>query len=421
MISAFVSKDVEQPTTTLPQNNESKFSERDHRASTPTNQPEESSLPIHDTSPLASDLKKAAPFFDTYLHVSGSGTTSGIPLSQATAKEKNSKQKKSDFWKVFTSLMPEEHTAVKLALRKRRPGYSRTLSSLQVLNHTGGSMKWLRITLKVLSLGILDHKETGDDSEEVSRALLIIVLNTPLDGSQPLPTEPRHLDLYYDSDRSEESSRSSGRRVRVRSRSTPFYGAHNRRATDTVEVRRERSPVRIVREPERVERFIVEGRREARRTRDDSIGSDEFVGIEEHGGKRSRREDRLPLFNLERTEVGEASGPVPGGSSRVKTGRDDVGKTRRELEAYKLVKTREDYELEKTRKEVEGENKDNLEKGKWNAVHDQSEKHEDTGMHLELEDSEEESGMDQEPANKVIEGLFGEWKPGKGAKTNMSA
>jgi hypothetical protein len=101
-------------------------------------------------------------------------------------------------------------------------------------------------------------------------------LNIPLDGSQPLPTEPRHLDLYYDSDRSAESSRSSETRELVRSRSTPFYRARSRRATETAEVRRDRSQVRVVKEPVRVERVIVEERRETRRTRDDSRGSDEL-------------------------------------------------------------------------------------------------------------------------------------------------
>jgi hypothetical protein len=118
--------------------------------------------------------------------------------------------------------------------------------------------------------------QAGDDSEEVSRALLIIVLNTPLDGSQSLPTEPQHPGLYYDSDRSAESSRSSETRELVHSRSTPFYRARSRRTTETAEVRRDRSQVRVVKEPVRVERVIVEERRETRRTIDDSRGSDEL-------------------------------------------------------------------------------------------------------------------------------------------------
>jgi hypothetical protein len=433
MISAFVYKEVEQATTTLPQNNESKSSDTDDSTSTPTNQPEEPCLTIlHNTSSLASDSKKAVPFFDTYIHDPDSGTTSGIPLSQATASEKNSKQKKRDFWKVFTSLMPEEHTAVKLALRKRRPGYSRTLSSLQVLDHSGGSssMKWLRIALRVLSLGILDHKETGDDSQEVERALLIIVLNTPLDGSQPLPTEPQDLDFYDDSDSSAELSPPLGRRVREGRKSTHGNERTRRWRAGPVE-RRERSQIRIARE-RAVEMVIADKRGETRPPPPpppppprETWGSDEVVVIEEHspprrlkskrvreerresgyrtvdpaayggvvGGRMSSKREDRPLRS---TKLGEASNAVPGESSRVEgAGRDDAG--------------------------AEGENKDNLEQRKLDAVDGQSEKQEDTSMHLELEDSEEESGMDQEPASKVIEGLFGEWKPGQGARINTSA
>ncbi|PMD58069.1 uncharacterized protein K444DRAFT_20191 [Hyaloscypha bicolor E] len=435
MISAFVSKEVEQATTTLPQNNESKSSDTDDSTSTPTNQPEEQEpclTILHNTSSLASDSKKAVPFFDTYIHDPDSGTTSGIPLSQATASEKNSKQKKRDFWKVFTSLMPEEHTAVKLALRKRRPGYSRTLSSLQVLDHSGGSssMKWLRIALKVLSLGILDHKETGDDSQEVERALLIIVLNTPLDGSQPLPTEPQDLDFYDDSDSSAELSPPLGRRVREGRKSTHGNGRTRRWRAGPVE-RRERSQIRIARE-RAVEMVIADKRGETRPPPPpppppprETWGSDEVVVIEEHspprrlkskrvreerhesgyrtvdpaayggvvGGRMSSKREDRPLRS---TKLGEASNAVPGESSRVEgAGRDDAG--------------------------AEGENKDNLEQRKLDAVDSQSEKQEDTSMHLELEDSEEESGMDQEPASKVIEGLFGGWKPGQGTRINTSA
>jgi hypothetical protein len=66
-----------------------------------------------------------------------------------------------------------------------------------------------------------------------------------------------------------------------------------------VEVRRERSPIRIVRPPERVERIIVEERREERveRSRSHSRGgSDEVVVIEEHSPPRRKsksvKEDR---------------------------------------------------------------------------------------------------------------------------------
>ena len=64
--------------------------------------------------------------------------------------------------------------------------------------------------------------------------------------------------------------------------------------SETVEVRRERSPIRVVRDEPRVERVIVEEeRREVRRER--SRGSDEVVVIEEHSPPRrskSKREKR---------------------------------------------------------------------------------------------------------------------------------
>ena len=60
--------------------------------------------------------------------------------------------------------------------------------------------------------------------------------------------------------------------------------------SETVEVRRERSPVRIVRPPERVERIIVEETREERRERSRSRGgSDEVVVIEEHSPPRRKK------------------------------------------------------------------------------------------------------------------------------------
>jgi hypothetical protein len=59
-------------------------------------------------------------------------------------------------------------------------------------------MKWLRLALRVLSLGILDHRRDAD------RTLLIIVLNTFLDETQPPPPPTlfeRFLDSNSDSDR----------------------------------------------------------------------------------------------------------------------------------------------------------------------------------------------------------------------------
>jgi hypothetical protein len=82
--------------------------------------------------------------------------------------------------------------------------------------------------------------------------------------------------------------------VVVRNRRKSHGSQRSRRVSETVEVRRERSPIRIVREPDRVERVIVEEeRREVRRER--SRGSDEVVVIEEHSPPRrskSKRERR---------------------------------------------------------------------------------------------------------------------------------
>jgi hypothetical protein len=89
----------------------------------------------------------------------------------------------------------------------------------------------------------------------------------------------------------------------VRERRKSTHGStrtRSRRASETVEVRRERSPIRIVREPV-VERVIVEESRETRRPppprdRSESRESDEVVVIEEHSPPRRKpksvREDR---------------------------------------------------------------------------------------------------------------------------------
>jgi hypothetical protein len=92
--------------------------------------------------------------------------------------------------------------------------------------------------------------------------------------------------------------------VIIRDRRKSRGSTRSRKASETVEIRRERTPVRIVREPsivrpppERVERVIVEESRETRRERDRSLSdSDEVVVIEEHSPprrkkSRTRRED----------------------------------------------------------------------------------------------------------------------------------
>jgi hypothetical protein len=84
--------------------------------------------------------------------------------------------------------------------------------------------------------------------------------------------------------------------VVVRERRKSHHGStRSQRASETVEVRRERSPIRIMREPERVERIIVEERRETQRERSRG-GSDEVVVIEDHHSpprrKRNDKEER---------------------------------------------------------------------------------------------------------------------------------
>jgi len=78
--------------------------------------------------------------------------------------------------------------------------------------------------------------------------------------------------------------------VTVRDRRKSHGSTRSHRASETVEIRRERSPVRIVR-PERVERVIVEESRETRRERSRG-GSDEVVVIEEHSPPRRNKSKR---------------------------------------------------------------------------------------------------------------------------------
>lgn len=87
--------------------------------------------------------------------------------------------------------------------------------------------------------------------------------------------------------------------------------------SETVEIRRERSPVRIVRQPERerVERVVVEESRETRRERSRG-GSDEVVVIEEHSPPRrskSKREKEERRESGYRTVDPLAYGGVVGG------------------------------------------------------------------------------------------------------------
>ncbi|EPE31210.1 hypothetical protein GLAREA_04177 [Glarea lozoyensis ATCC 20868] len=115
----------------------------------------------------------------------------------------------------------------------------------------------------------------------------------------------------------------------VRDRRKSHRGSQrSRRVSETVEVRRERTPVRIVREPSprRPDPIIVEEeRREIHRSRS-RRGSDEVVVIEEHSPPRrkkhrdrdSRREEEISGF---RTVDPSAFGGVVGGNSRRGSGR----------------------------------------------------------------------------------------------------
>lgn len=101
--------------------------------------------------------------------------------------------------------------------------------------------------------------------------------------------------------------------VVVRERRKSHHGStRSRRASETVEVRRERSPIRIVREPERVERVIVEETRETRRDRSRG-GSDEVVVIEEHSPPRRKKSDKEKRESGYRTVDPLAYGGALGG------------------------------------------------------------------------------------------------------------
>ncbi|CZT43444.1 uncharacterized protein RSE6_03487 [Rhynchosporium secalis] len=107
------------------------------------------------------------------------------------------------------------------------------------------------------------------------------------------------------------SSRSSyTESVIVRDRRKSHHGStRSRRVSETVEVRRAPSPVRIVREPSRparVDRVIVEESRETRRERERSrslAGSDEVVVIEEHSPPRRKKGTRVSA-EVERRDSG---------------------------------------------------------------------------------------------------------------------
>ncbi|KAG0649170.1 hypothetical protein D0Z07_4402 [Hyphodiscus hymeniophilus] len=101
------------------------------------------------------------------------------------------------------------------------------------------------------------------------------------------------------------SSSSYTESVVIRDRRKSHGSQRSRRVSETVEVRRERSPIRIVRdEPRRepVERVVVEERREARRER--SRSSDEVIVIEDHSPPPRRSKSKRDRHDEERRESG---------------------------------------------------------------------------------------------------------------------
>lgn len=113
---------------------------------------------------------------------------------------------------------------------------------------------------------------------------------------------------------SSDSSYTESVVVREHRKSRHGGSTRSRRVSETVEVRRERSPVRIVRPPPPVERIIVEERREVRQERSRSRsrgGSDEVVVIEEHSPprrKKSVKEERSGYRTVDPNAYGGAMG-----------------------------------------------------------------------------------------------------------------
>ncbi|RDL35838.1 Uncharacterized protein BP5553_06450 [Venustampulla echinocandica] len=108
--------------------------------------------------------------------------------------------------------------------------------------------------------------------------------------------------------------------VAVRERRKSHHGGshRSRRASETVEIRSNRSPIRIVREPSthRTETIIVD---DHRRVPSRSRVSDEVVVIEEHSPPRRKKSSKRSRDEREsgfRTVDSGAYGGVVGGSSR---------------------------------------------------------------------------------------------------------
>lgn len=94
------------------------------------------------------------------------------------------------------------------------------------------------------------------------------------------------------------------------------------RMSETVEIRRERSPIRVVRPPSRVERVVVEESRETRRERSRSRGdSDEVVVIEEHSPPRRSKSKREKESGYRTVDPLAYGGVVGGRKDRRGSGR----------------------------------------------------------------------------------------------------
>jgi len=110
--------------------------------------------------------------------------------------------------------------------------------------------------------------------------------------------------------------------VRDRRKSQGSRSTRSRRMSETVEIRRGPSPapIRIVREPERVGRVIVEERRETRRERS-LAGSDEVVVIEEHSPPRKSKNKREKESGFRTVDPLAYGGVVGGRKERRGSGR----------------------------------------------------------------------------------------------------
>lgn len=99
------------------------------------------------------------------------------------------RQSPDRWWKTFSSLSNEEHAGVEEALNERRLDEMRSLLGIQVIS--ARYAHFLRLLLRLVSLGMLDHRDVE------TRALIIIIGNKAAedlenaDGSEVSPTSHR--------------------------------------------------------------------------------------------------------------------------------------------------------------------------------------------------------------------------------------